>query len=137
MERGSPKESAAAIEERTPSGNPAPPGPYDNAAVLRLNAMRHLPNVFVKGQLCKILFLFPDPHFKVANHRRRIISMQLLDSYAYFLRRKGRLYCATDVRELHEWMCDCLSRHPSFRQLSMAELGWPEGHLEIGDDSAR
>ena len=44
-----------------------------NIAVLRNNAMKNLPNFFDKGQLSKIFFLFPDPHFKKHNHRRRII----------------------------------------------------------------
>jgi tRNA (guanine-N7-)-methyltransferase len=45
-----------------------------NGAVLRTNAMKYLPNFFHKGQLEKIFFCFPDPHFKAKNHRRRIIS---------------------------------------------------------------
>lgn len=45
-----------------------------NAAVLRTNAMKYLPNFMEKGQLEKIFFCFPDPHFKAKNHRRRIIS---------------------------------------------------------------
>jgi len=46
---------------------------YRNAACLRTNCMRYLPNFFVKGQLEKIFFCFPDPHFKAKNHRRRIV----------------------------------------------------------------
>jgi len=41
--------------------------------------MKFLPNHFRKGQLEKLFFLFPDPHFKKANIRRRIIkSLSLL-----------------------------------------------------------
>jgi hypothetical protein len=50
------------------------PGRAQNAAVLRTNAMKYLPHFFVKGQLEKIFFCFPDPHFKAKNHRRRIVS---------------------------------------------------------------
>ena len=50
------------------------PSRAQNAAVLRTNAMKYLPNFFVKGQLEKIFFCFPDPHFKTKNHRRRIVS---------------------------------------------------------------
>jgi tRNA (guanine-N7-)-methyltransferase len=46
---------------------------YGNITVLRTNAMKYLPNYFEKGQLEKMFFLFPDPHFKEKNHRRRII----------------------------------------------------------------
>jgi hypothetical protein len=61
------------------------PGQYGNVAVLRTNAMKYLPNLFAKGQLTKMFFLFPDPHFKEKNHRRRIITQALLAEYAYCL----------------------------------------------------
>ena len=57
--------------------------------------MRYLPNYFRKHQLEKMFFCFPDPHFKVKNHRRRIISLALLNDYAYFLKPGGRLYTIT------------------------------------------
>ena len=38
------------------------------------NAMKYLANFIRKGQLSKMFFCFPDPHFKEKNHRRRIIS---------------------------------------------------------------
>jgi tRNA (guanine-N7-)-methyltransferase len=57
--------------------------------------MRYLPNFFKKGQLEKIFFCFPDPHFKAKNHRRRIVSDFLLTEYAYALMPGGRLYTVT------------------------------------------
>jgi hypothetical protein len=36
--------------------------------------MKYLPHFLEKGQLEKIFFCFPDPHFKAKNHRRRIIT---------------------------------------------------------------
>ena len=50
------------------------PARAQNAAVLKTNAMKYLPHFFRKGQLEKIFFCFPDPHFKAKNHRRRIVS---------------------------------------------------------------
>lgn len=41
----------------------APGGGFQNIACLCSNAMKHLPN-FYKGQLTKMFFLFPNPHFK-------------------------------------------------------------------------
>lgn len=92
-------------------------GSYENAACLRTNCMRYLPNFFHKGQLEKIFFCFPDPHFKVKNHRRRIVSTILLSEYAYFLAPGARLYTVTDVEELHNWHVDKCSSHPSFKRL--------------------
>lgn len=108
------------------------PGGYGNIAVVRTNSQKYLVNYFAKGQLKKLFFLFPvslasynqthdhrpsarvqaktqlvklqDPHFKVTNHRRRIIQASLLAEYAYCLAPGGLLYTATDVPELAEWM---------------------------------
>ncbi|KAL3155083.1 hypothetical protein ABBQ38_011146 [Trebouxia sp. C0009 RCD-2024] len=98
------------------------PGKFTNITALRNNAMRHLPNYFVKGQLHKLFFLFPDPHFKTANHRRRIIQTSLLAEYAYCLAVGGMLYTITDVPELGEWMQAKLDAHPLFERMSDAEL---------------
>ena len=61
------------------------PGSYGNIACLRSNAMKYLPCYFEKGQLTKMFFLFPDPHFKKAKHKWRIINKTLLAEYAYVL----------------------------------------------------
>jgi tRNA (guanine-N7-)-methyltransferase len=95
---------------------------HANVGVLRANAMKHLANHFPKASLDKLFFTFPDPHFKRANHRRRIIGQALLAEYAYVLRPGARLYTATDVLELHEWMRDHLAAHPCFEPVPAAEL---------------
>ena len=93
-------------------------GQYQNVSVIRTNAMKHLPNYFNKGQLSKMFFLYPDPHFKKTKHKWRIISKGLLAEYAYVLRVDGLLYTATDVEELHQWMSTVLDEHPLFEQLT-------------------
>ncbi|KAF5401872.1 tRNA (guanine-N(7)-)-methyltransferase B [Paragonimus heterotremus] len=90
------------------------PGLYYNIACLRTNAMKFLPNFFQKGQLHKLFFLYPDPHFKRMKHKWRIISPTLLDVYAFLLCPGGRLYTTTDVPELASWMANCLYNHPLF-----------------------
>ena len=47
--------------------------------------MKYLPNFFKKGQLEKMFFLYPDPHFKKSKYKWRIINNQLLAEYAYTL----------------------------------------------------
>eukprot|EP01104_Vermistella_antarctica_P000681 TRINITY_DN10815_c0_g1_i1.p1 TRINITY_DN10815_c0_g1~~TRINITY_DN10815_c0_g1_i1.p1 ORF type:complete len:336 (-),score=67.13 TRINITY_DN10815_c0_g1_i1:10-1017(-) len=93
-----------------------------NVAVLQTNAMKYLPNFFVKGQLTKLFFLFPDPHFKRSNHKRRIISPALLAEYAYLLCDGGLLYTCTDVKDLYDWMDTHIDAHPLFEKLSQEEL---------------
>ncbi|KAI8138936.1 guanine-N(7)--methyltransferase-like protein [Fennellomyces sp. T-0311] len=97
------------------------PGDYQNASIMRMNAMKFLPNFFEKGQLSKMFFLFPDPHFKQRKHKARIISPTLLAEYAYALRVGGILYTITDVKDLHEWMVKHLDDHPLFERISDEE----------------
>ena len=73
----------------------AHPGAYDNISVLKSNSMKHALNFLHEGQLTKLFTCFPDPHFKKANHRRRIVSTPLLTEYAFLLRPGGRLYTIT------------------------------------------
>ncbi|KAJ9094644.1 hypothetical protein QFC19_007857 [Naganishia cerealis] len=103
------------------------PGEFQNVSVIRANAMKHLPNFFEKGQLTKIFFLFPDPHFKRSKHKARIITTTLLAEYAYVLRPGGILYTVTDVKDLHDWMMHHLSLHPSFEYIPTETL------LDAGD----
>lgn len=91
---------------------------YQNISVLRGNAMKFLPNFFHKGQLLKMFFCFPDPHFKQRKHKARIITNTLLSEYAYVLREGGIVYTITDVEDLHLWMAKHLEEHPMFERLS-------------------
>ncbi|XP_057959245.1 tRNA (guanine-N(7)-)-methyltransferase [Malania oleifera] len=110
------------VKERILALRVANPGQYQNISVVRTNSMKYIPNYFEKGQLSKMFFLFPDPHFKEKNHRRRVISSHLLDEYAYALRVGGIIYTITDVEELGEWMKACLEGHPLFEALTEEEL---------------
>jgi tRNA (guanine-N7-)-methyltransferase len=80
--------------------------------------MRHLCQYFPKASLEKIFICFPDPHFKAKNYRRRIINTGFLSEYAFLLKPKGRLYCITDVLELHEWHMDHLRAHEMFQEVA-------------------
>jgi len=96
-------------------------GQFTNIACLRSNAMKYLPNFFKKGQLEKMFFLYPDPHFKKAKHKWRIVNETLLAEYAYVLKVGGRVYCVTDVQDLFNWMTKHLDSHPLFRKLEANE----------------
>lgn len=98
------------------------PGGYQNIACIRTNAMKYLPNYFEKGQLSKMFFLFPDPHFKRAKHKWRIINSSLLAEYAYVLRQGGLVYTVTDVKDLHDWMVHHFTEHPLFVCVTEDEL---------------
>ena len=111
------------------------PDCYSNAACLRTNCMRYLPNFFEKAQIEKIFIAFPDPHFKAKNHRRRIVTESLLTEYAYFLKPNGRLYTITDVEELHSWHVEKCDAHPCFVRVSEEELKGDPCVLAILEDT--
>lgn len=110
------------VQDRIRSLRESNPGSYQNIACLRSNAMKYLPNFFFKGQLSKMFFLFPDPHFKKTKHKWRIISPTLLAEYAYTLRIGGLVYTITDVEEVHLWMVKHFSEHPLFERVPEEEL---------------
>ncbi|KAM6307932.1 tRNA (guanine-N(7)-)-methyltransferase [Podargus strigoides] len=113
---------AAFAGQRLRALRAAQPGHYGNAACLRGNAMKHLPHFFTKGQLSKMFFLFPDPHFKRPKHKWRVVSPTLLDEYGYVLRCGGLVYTVTDVLELHQWMVKHFGEHPLFQEVPLDQL---------------
>jgi tRNA (guanine-N7-)-methyltransferase len=90
------------------------PGQYDNISVVRANCMKHLCHYFAKNSIEKIFICFPDPHFKAKKYKRRIISTGFLSEYAFLLKPHGRIYCITDVEELHHWHLHHLNAHSQF-----------------------
>lgn len=97
-------------------------GQFFNISVARTNAMKHMCNYFQKASLSKLFFCFPDPCFKKKHQRRRIINSGFLAEYAYLLKKGGRLYAITDVKDLHDWHVEKLQAFPLFRQLSEEEM---------------
>ncbi|KAK7223501.1 hypothetical protein V2G26_011504 [Clonostachys chloroleuca] len=98
-----------------------PGGPYQNAACLRANTMKFLPNFFKRAQLSKVFICFPDPHFKNRKHKARIVSSTLNSEYAYAVRPGGIVYTITDVEALHHWMVEHLDAHPLFERIPEEE----------------
>lgn len=119
---GEDEETEAEINSSLVTQAPQIKGNYDNISALRVNAMKFLPNFFKKGQLSKLFFLHPDPHFKNRKSKNRIISSTLLAEYAYILRPGGILYTITDVHDLHTWMVKHLEAFPLFKRLSDQDL---------------
>lgn len=97
-------------------------GEYGNVWCVRTNAMRYLPNYIHKGQLHKLFFLFPDPHFKRTKHKWRIINEALLAEYAYVCAIGAIVYIATDVNDLYLWMVEHISQHPLFQRIEESEI---------------
>ena len=92
-------------------------GTHHNVWFEQSNVMRHLPYWFRKGQLEKMFFCYPDPHWKKRNLRRRIMGSTLVHEYAYVMAKGGRLYTVSDVPELEAWMIEMLDQCPLFKRL--------------------
>lgn len=69
-----------------------------------------------------MFFLYPDPHFKKAKHKWRIINKCLLAEYAYILAEGGIVYTVTDVKDLHEWIVQHFVEHPLFKRINDDDL---------------
>jgi tRNA (guanine-N7-)-methyltransferase len=130
------QDKVAALRKQHQSTNPSDPtsssssssraaaaAPFQNVSCLRANTMKFLPNLFRKAQLASIFLCFPDPHFKTRKHKQRIVSTALAAEYAFVMRPEGKIYTITDVEDLHLWMVEHLTAHPSFERV-------PEGEVE-------
>ena len=103
--------------------SPSLPRPScSNISVVHTNIMKYAPNYFRRGQLQKMFVLFPDPHFKRANHRRRVLATAFIPLYAYCMRLGGLLYTVTDVKELADWMAARMTESPLFEAVGQDEL---------------
>lgn len=69
-----------------------------------------------------MFFLYPDPHFKKAKHKWRIINQSLLAEYAFVLAENGIVYTITDVEDLYEWIVKHFEEHPLFERIVHEEL---------------
>ena len=94
---------------------------YSNISVVRANVMKNITNYFEKESLEKMFFCFPDPNFKKAHYRRRIINKNLLGDYCYLLKSGGKIYTITDVPQLYEWHIEQLSSFPLLSRVSDKE----------------
>jgi tRNA (guanine-N7-)-methyltransferase len=95
---------------------------YNNVWFEQCNVMKYGTRFFRKGQLSRLFFCHPDPHWKAKNLRRRIISPGLVHVYAYWVKVGGLVYTVSDVPELEKWMIDCLDASPLFQRLTDEEL---------------
>nr|XP_027193571.1 tRNA (guanine-N(7)-)-methyltransferase-like [Dermatophagoides pteronyssinus] len=94
---------------------------YRNCSVIRTNGMKYLLNYIRQHTLSAMFILFPDPHFKKSNWKRRIISDELLTKYEFVLKENGNIYYITDVYETFTDAVEKFERHPGFVKVSDEE----------------
>jgi tRNA (guanine-N7-)-methyltransferase len=59
-----------------------------------------LPRLFPSGGVSRFFINFPDPYFKRAQHKRRVVSQGLVEELHRSLAPGGEVYVATDIFEL-------------------------------------
>ncbi|KAJ3045628.1 transcriptional regulator swi6 [Rhizophlyctis rosea] len=94
---------------------------YQNISVSRMSAMNLLSTFFKKGQLSKLFFVLPSPHFETQEHAGNITSTFLAEC-SYVLRPDGILYHVTTIQDLHLWMVKHLDEHPLFARIPEQDL---------------
>lgn len=90
----------------------------NNVAVQWGNTMRTLMRYIQKNSIEKIFILFPDPHFKKRKTKWRIISPQLMDEYAFIMKKGGLLYLVTDVKTYFDFAVPIIEAHPLFERVT-------------------
>ena len=69
-----------------------------------------LDEIFQSNSVEEIFILFPEPHFRRANQRRRLISPDFLNIYKNLLIDSGIVHFKTDNKELFEYSFNVISK---------------------------
>ena len=85
---------------------------------------RDLLDVLPPAALGRVFLLFPDPWPKVRHHKRRLLTVSLLDHLAATLRDGGELRIATDHDGYLRRILELTTAHPAFRWLARGPADW-------------
>lgn len=72
----------------------------------------------------KIFYFFPDPWIKKRHHKRRALTLQLIDEFHRVLKPKGKVYTMTDVSELDKIQVELFLNQKKFKQKLTDESKW-------------
>lgn len=89
--------------DRVKAMQEAKPGKYENAGAIRANCMKHMPNYFRKGQLSRMIFAFPDPHFKATNWKRYHASFHVFLGNKKGFQMRPRRFIAGVLYRMRFW----------------------------------
>ena len=98
-----------------------------NQCILHGNAEIILQDCFGDHSIDNIFLFHPDPWFKKRHHKRRVLRKKFLDMASKKMKKNGKLYISTDVKELWEAMVDTIESHPDFSFVE-ADPFWEEDY---------
>jgi tRNA (guanine-N7-)-methyltransferase len=90
------------------------------------NAWEIVPAIIEENSLAQIVLNFPDPWWKKKHHKRKVINDAFVDILVSRLRQGGRIYLATDVKELFEEYLERFESNASLINLAGAGKGLSE-----------
>jgi tRNA (guanine-N7-)-methyltransferase len=73
-----------------------------NVHAIFANAWEVVPVLFEPGSLSQIILNFPDPWWKKRHYKRKVMNDAFVDILVSKLKEGGRIYLATDVKELFD-----------------------------------
>ena len=76
------------------------------------------------ASLSRIFVLFPDPWPKTRHHKRRFITMPMLDQLARVMCSEAELRFATDDAGYLVWALERVIAHGEFRWMAMSPDDW-------------
>lgn len=85
---------------------------------------RQLIDALPNACLERVFILYPDPWLKSRHKKRRIISMDFLDSLARVIKNGGELRLATDSADYATWMLERLLAHKNFQWQAKTYKDW-------------
>lgn len=89
----------------------------DNLRFAYSNLNVDLDRVFAPASVDRFHLLFPDPWFKRAHHKRRVIEPALVDVISDQLRAGGELHVASDVFEVALEIMEVVEAGPRLRNM--------------------
>jgi tRNA (guanine-N(7)-)-methyltransferase len=93
-----------------------------NVVAFRAHGQHALEDMFEDNSIDRIFIFHPDPWPRHGHRKRRIISQEFLDIAHTKLKFNGRLYIATDVPELWEYMKTVIIQHDRLKELTNDNL---------------
>jgi len=91
---------------------------FTNIRVIDQDAVAALQGMIPPDTLDQVMIFFPDPSPKKKHHKRRLINCEFLDLLTTRMKTHGRLYVATDWREMADEILMLGDSHPRLWNLA-------------------
>ncbi|MEK9657071.1 MAG: tRNA (guanosine(46)-N7)-methyltransferase TrmB [bacterium] len=83
----------------------------DNLKVFHGNGVAFVQNALQDKSLEKVFIFHPDPWFKKRQQKRRVINHEFCTILKKKLKKDGRVYISTDVKELWDYQKECMEKN--------------------------